>query len=82
MSREDIPWLGFAILLLLGGLFIGQRFVIAPQDEQCTENSHRQFGQWFWTGRALDLAVQAGLILACALGIVALLPRDKEDRSE
>ena len=64
--------LALAILLLLGGLLLGRFFVpLQPPDDG--------FRTFLWGERALDLAVQVGLILAGTLGIAALLPRNRED---
>jgi hypothetical protein len=38
------------------------------------------FRTWFWENRPLDLAIQAVLIFAAALGILALLPQEREDK--
>jgi len=85
VSREDIVWIGLAIALLIGGFWIGRRFV-SPQpiaqgvrEIQGLEVGAVSFRQWFWEKRSLDLAVQVGLILGGALGIAALLPRGRED---
>ena len=74
MNREHITWIGFLIPLLIAGLLVGRLLFTAPED--MAANSFRE---WFWENRALDLLVQVGLIFAGALGIAALLPRDKEE---
>jgi hypothetical protein len=85
VSREDIVWIGLAIALLIGGLWVGRRFVSpqpiaqGAQEIQGLEGGAGSFRQWFWEKRGLDLAVQVGLILGGALGIAALLPRGRED---
>lgn len=61
-----------AIILLLGGLLLGRFFVSFPPVSD-------GFRTLFWEERALDLAVQVGLIFAGALGVAALLPRNRED---
>jgi hypothetical protein len=43
-----------------------------------SESDAASFRALFWQARALDLIVQAGLIVVGALGIVALLPTAKE----
>ena len=73
MSREHATWVGVAALLLIAGLLIGWQFLGLPEDADAGS-----FRQWFWESRSLDLLVQVGLIFAGALGIAALLPRDKE----
>ena len=82
MSREYLPWMGVAVVLLLGGLVIGRHFA-HPPDSACVggdpETGRGSFRQWFWESRSLDLAVQVGLIFVGALGIVALLPSSKEE---
>lgn len=65
-------------LLLLGGFWIGQS-VISSRNAETTQNAFRQM---FWQSRSLDLLIQAGLILVGALGIAALLPRDRRDIDE
>ena len=73
MSREHATWVGAVALLLIAGLLIGWQFLDPPEDAGAGS-----FRQWFWESRSLDLLVQVGLIFAGALGIAALLPRDKE----
>jgi hypothetical protein len=77
VGRERITWLALVTALLVAGLLIGRQFLLdtgeVPEDE-----SGRSFREWFWESRALDLVTQAGLIFAGALGIAALLPREKE----
>ena len=63
------------VLLLLGGFWVGRRFIVDTRDAPASGS----FRQWFWEKRSLDLAAQAGLIFVGALGTAALLPRDKED---
>jgi hypothetical protein len=75
VSRENLPWLGLAILLLAGGWFVSQRLVLSsPTDQDARET----FREWLWGTRSLDLAVQVGIIFVGALGIAALLPRGDE----
>ena len=65
-------------LVLWGGKMIWQQFGNPVNlNNAVTEAS---FQYWFWQERGPDLAVQAGLIFAGALGIAALLPGkgDKE----
>ena len=73
MNREHFVWVAAMIVLLLGGILIGQQFMTQPRETNATA-----FRQWFWEARSLDLAVQVGLIFVGALGISALLPRGKE----
>jgi hypothetical protein len=67
-------WAAFAVLLVIVGLLIGQRFSPAVGDLGSS-----QFRLWFWEHRGLDLVAQVGLIFAGALGIAALLPRGDEE---
>ena len=72
MSRENLPWLIVALLLLAGGWFASQRLIIStPADQEAVET----FREWLWGTRSLDLTVQVGIIFVGALGIAALLPR-------
>jgi len=61
-----------AVILLLGGLLLGHFFIPFPPLRD-------DLRALLWNRRALDLAVQVGLILAGTLGIAALLPRKRED---
>jgi hypothetical protein len=75
VSRENLPWLGLAILLLIGGWLASQRLQASvPADEEAIET----FREWFWGTRSMDLAVQVGIVFVGALGIAALLPRGDE----
>jgi len=63
-------------LVLWGGKLVWEQFgQPANFDETLLETS---FQYWFWLQRGPDLAVQAGLIFAGALGIAALLPGSKD----
>jgi hypothetical protein len=73
VNREHASWVGAVALLLIAGLLIGWQFLDPSEDAGAGS-----FRQWFWESRSLDLLVQVGLIFAGALGIAALLPRDKE----
>jgi hypothetical protein len=77
VSRERITGIIIVAVVLLVGLLIGRRFLLDTGEAQA--GGKRSFREWFWESRALDLAVQVGLIFAGALGIAALLPREKED---
>jgi hypothetical protein len=63
--------------LLTIGLLIGRQFMLYTEDTQVDESA-KSFREWFWQSRVLDLVAQVGLIFAGALGIAALLPREKE----
>ncbi|MBN1812653.1 MAG: hypothetical protein JXA14_12520 [Anaerolineae bacterium] len=77
MGRERLTWIIFVAALLLAGLLIGHQFLLDTGETQ-EDKSERSFREWFWESRALDLIAQVGLIFAGALGIAALLPREKE----
>jgi len=77
VNRDHAAWVGIAVLLISAGLLISQQFVIPPDDG--VEGSFRE---WFWEHRSLDLIVQGGLIFTGALGVAALLPRDKGRTNE
>jgi hypothetical protein len=66
-------------VLLIASLLIGRHFVLGSGDARETEAADGSFREWFWERRGLDLVAQVGLIFAGALGIAALLPREKED---
>ena len=73
LEREHVAWIGTVAVLLLAGLLIGRQFLAPLDDTQIAS-----FRQWFWESRSLDLVAQVGLIFVGALGIAALLPRDKD----
>lgn len=77
MGRERITWITIVAALLLTGLLIGRQFLLHTSETR-EDESERSFREWFWESRALDLVAQVGLIFAGALGIAALLPREKE----
>jgi hypothetical protein len=62
---------GAAWLLLFNGL------LTAPADTITPNNG--SFQEVFWEERPLDLALQACLIIAGALGVAALLPAEDEE---
>jgi len=64
-------------ILLIVGLYVGQQFLSSPAESQT-----RVFREWFWENRSLDLAVQISLIFVGALGIAALLPRERGKSEE
>ena len=74
MNREHAAWVAAAVSLLIVGLLIGRLFLNPPDDA-----SVGSFRKWFWESRSLDLLIQAGLVFAGALGIAALLPKNKEE---
>ena len=79
MARERIAWILLVTVLLIASLLIGRHFLLGGSDAQEAEPADGSFREWFWERRGLDLVAQAGLIFAGALGIAALLPREKED---
>ncbi len=64
-----------AIVLLLLGWILFQ----VTQPGRAIDPGERSFRTWFWEQRALDLAVQIGLVFAGALGIAAILPEEEQD---
>ncbi len=76
MNLEYLFWSLIVLVLLIGGLIIGQKFW-QPDETQTNENSFRYR---LWYERSLDLAVQVGLIFCGALGIAALLPSPTEEQ--
>ena len=80
MSRNDLPWVLLALLLLLAGFVIGRQYAVPPSSETEIPVAvpERAFRVRFWEDRGLDLAVQIGLILSGALSIAALLPGRRE----
>ncbi len=76
MSRESKILITFALLLLVAGVAVEQ-FLL--RDGRTAELQAASFREWFWQNRALDLAVQVGLIFVGALGITAVLPDDNGD---
>ena len=77
MSREHLLWIVIFIVILVGGLLVGQNTRRQPASTPETETG--SFRLWFWQSRTLDLVVQVGLIFGGALGIAALLPGDREE---
>jgi hypothetical protein len=78
VDRERITWiLVVTVLLLATGLLVGRQF-LRDAGEAEADGSDRSFREWLWESRALDLVAQVGLIFSGALGIAALLPREKE----
>ena len=83
LNHHHIAWFSTVAALLIVSLLVGQQFMAPPTDtliERYTETVDESFRQWFWESRSLDLAAQVGLIFVGALGIAALLPREKEDK--
>ena len=84
MSREDVAWVVFAVVLLVFGFVIGRRFLLLPQyqDAVSPPAESGSFRAWFWQQRSLDLAVQVGLVVVGALSIAGLLPHNREGDPE
>lgn len=74
MKREYIVWGSAVVVLLAVGMVVGKQHLTPVQAEHAGT-----FRYWFWQNRSLDLAVQLGLVFVGALGISALLPRDRHD---
>jgi hypothetical protein len=74
-----VTWTLIVAVLLIASLLLGRHFVLGNGDAREVEPSAGSFREWFWERRGLDLVAQVGLIFAGALGIAALLPREKED---
>jgi hypothetical protein len=80
VTRERALWLFAVVALLAGGWLVARTM---GQPSPTAEPVESGFREWLWSRRALDLALQIGLILAGALGVAAILPdeRDEEDDS-
>ena len=76
MNRENLPLVALLLLILVCGLWIGQK--VWGDAERGEQGEVEAFRRWFWDARSLDLLVQAGLVFAGALGISALLPGHDE----
>ena len=79
MARERVTWILIVVVLLIASFLIGRHFVLGSGDAPEAKPGDGSFREWFWERRGLDLVAQVGLIFAGALGIAALLPREKED---
>jgi hypothetical protein len=79
VARERTTWILIIAVLLIASLLIGRHFLLGNEDVEGAEPADGSFREWFWERRGLDLVAQVGLIFAGALGIAALLPREKED---
>jgi hypothetical protein len=84
VNRDRFAWAGVVVALALIGLVIGRLSVGAPEGSEVAQAPAEDgaFRRWFWESRSLDLIAQVGLIFAGALGIAALLPRDREEGAE
>jgi hypothetical protein len=74
VGRERAAWPAILGLSIVASLLLSR--LLPPT---AATPSTMQFRALFWGDRALDLVVQAGLILVGALGIAALLPRRSEE---
>jgi len=72
--------LGLLFLMLWGGMMVWKQFSGTANPESMTRDT--SFQLWFWLQRSPDLAIQAGLIFAGALGIATLLPGLKDIANE
>ena len=78
MKSELAVLFAAAALLLVVGALLG-RWVSESPTPAAADNGYRA---WFWSHRSLDLAIQIGLVFAGALGVAAILPREREDNDE
>lgn len=82
MNRSRLLGLLLLALLLLGGWYLGRSILREANLAQPAAGEHLDFRTWFWTHRSFDLAVQVGLVFAGALGVAAVLPREKEEECD
>ncbi len=82
MSRNRLLWAFLLALLLVSGWAVGSSILREAEASAPDTEAPLDFRTWFWTHRSFDLAVQAGLIFAGALGVAAVLPRRKEEDSD
>lgn len=80
MSRNRLLWAVVLGALLVSGWALGHN--VLREAAAASAEAPLDFRTWFWTHRSFDLAVQAGLIFAGALGVAAVLPRQKEEDSD
>jgi hypothetical protein len=74
VTRERTIWVGGSVLAVATGLILAHHFGLSTP-----EGDVEPFRRLFWEVRGLDLLAQVALVLTGALGIAALLPRDREE---
>lgn len=82
MSRNRVVWILILALVLLASGLLGRGILREAKAAHQGTETGLDFRTWFWTHRSLDLAAQVGLIFAGALGVAAVLPRQKEEESD
>ena len=74
MDRERVVWVGLLGLTVAASALLMRFLPTSPE-----ANGAGLFRTVLWGDRALDLLVQAGLLLVGALGISALVPKGREE---
>ncbi|HOV47237.1 MAG TPA: hypothetical protein PLM06_01200 [Anaerolineae bacterium] len=82
MNRSHLLELLLLALLLLGSWYLGRGVLREANLAQPATGEPLDFRTWFWTHRSFDLAVQVGLVFVGALGVAAVLPREKEEECD
>ncbi|MDX9953396.1 MAG: hypothetical protein RBT75_04850 [Anaerolineae bacterium] len=82
MDRNRMLWMLVLGLALLASGILGHGILREAEAAHAAAESPLDFRTWFWTHRSLDLAAQVGLIFAGALGVAAVLPRQREEESD
>jgi hypothetical protein len=75
VARDRAVWPILLGIIIVASVLLTRSAPAAPSGASVGGS----FRALFWGDRGLDLLVQAGLILAGALGIAALLPRGSEE---
>jgi hypothetical protein len=77
MKRDVLLGGTIVAVLLVGGLLVGRALPPASVKTGQAEDA-MAFRTWFWEQRTFDLLAQIALIFAGAVGVSAVLPRDRE----